>query len=150
MPDCRRIALLSLASVSLLGGCAMFAPRYDATLDAKASGAYEQVAHLAASGELGSYADKASFTATAPFYAEAHAQLAVAKMRATALPVQGRRAEAARASLVTLIDGCSARVTSFAAQHRKFGIQPETGASQSMMITCDQAARAARVMKPGD
>ena len=147
MPIVRRAAALVL--LAALAGCTLFAPRYDPTLDQKITGAYQLVAGFAASGELGSYADKASYDATAPQYAEAQAQLAVARLRAENAPVQGKAAVRARALLGGLIQGCSDRIGSFAAQHRKFGIQPGTGATQAMMTSCDQAARAAQALKPG-
>lgn len=139
----------SAAAALLLAGCAMFAPRYDPMLDAKTAGAYELVARFAANGELGTYADKASFADASPHYADAQAQLAVAQMRAASLETGGKGAAHARDLLVKLIRGCSDRITSFALQHKKFGIQPDTGATQPMMVSCDQAARAAQAMKPG-
>jgi hypothetical protein len=140
---------MAMLGALLLASCAMFAPRYDAALDAKTSAAYEVVARLAANGELGNYADKSSYDAAAPQYAEAQAQLAVAQIRAGALPTEGSRASTARDQMVSFLKGCSDRVASFARQHKKFGIQPETGASQPMMASCDQAARAAQAMQPG-
>lgn len=141
---------MPLAAALLLSACAMFAPRYDPTLDEKTSGAYELVARFTANAELGNYADRASYDVAAPQYAEAQAKLAVAQIRAEGLPVQGDRAATARGQLVSFIKGCSARLTSFATQHRKFGIEPDSGARQSMMVSCDQAARAAQAMKPGN
>jgi hypothetical protein len=141
---------IAFALVLLLAACAMFAPRYDATLDLKTTGAYELVAGFAASAELGSYTEKDSFEAIAPQYANAQAQLAVAKLRAATLPTQGKAAEKARDLLVALIQGCSDRVGSFARQHAAFGIQPASGATEPMMISCDQAAKAAQAMKTGN
>ena len=141
---------MPLVAALLLSSCAMFAPRYDPTLDQKTSDAFEIVARFAANAELGNYADKASYGDAAPQYAEARAKLAVAEIRAQGLPVQGERAATARDRLVSFIKGCGDRLTSFATQHRKFGIQPDSGTPQSMMTSCDQAARAAQAMKPGN
>ena len=141
---------IALALTLLLAACAMFAPRYDATLDQKTTGAYELVAGFAASAEMGSYTDKASFDGVASDYASAQAQLAVAKLRAATLTTQGKAAVKARDLLVGLIQGCSDRVGGFAAQHKAFGIQPATGATQPMMVSCDQAAKAAQAMKGGN
>jgi hypothetical protein len=138
-----------LGAPFLLASCALFAPRYDAALDGNTDSAYQMVAQFAANGEMGSYADKASFAATAPRYADAQALLAVAKMRAQSLPVQGKRAETARSQLTSFIDGCSARLASFAKQHRLFGIPADGETGNPMLASCDQAARAARVLKPG-
>lgn len=138
-------AMLGLAM--LLAACAMFAPRYDATLDTTTTGAYQMIAGFAANGELGTYSDKATYDATAPQYAQALSQLAVAGLRAGTLPVGGKRAVTARDLLVKLINGCSAQVTSYAKMHKQFGIQPASGATQPMMVACDQAAKAAQAMK---
>jgi hypothetical protein len=136
-----------LAMALLLSACAMFAPRYDATLDTSTTSAYEMVARFAANGELGTYSDKASFAATSTQYADALAQLAVAKMRAATLLTQGSKALRARDLLTGMIQGCSDQVASYAKMHQAFGIQPASGATQPMMVACDQAAKAAQAMK---
>lgn len=150
-----RIATLQAPAAALLvplllAGCALFAPRYDPALDQSVTGAYQSVARFAANGELGTYEDKSSFAATAPQYADAEAALAVAKLRAATLPVQGKPATHARELLVKLIQGCSDQVASYAQQHKQFGIQPASGATQPMMVACDQAAKAASALKPGN
>lgn len=142
----KRLSVALILPIAL-AGCAMFAPRYDATLDTATTGAYQQIAGFAAAAELGSYTDKASYQPTAPQYASALAQLSVAKLRASTLPTQGKAAEKARGLLAGLIQGCSDQLTSFAKMHQMFGIQPASGATQPLMVSCDQAAKAAQAMK---
>lgn len=68
-------------------------------------------------------------------------------MRASTLLTQGAKALKARDLLTGMIQGCSDQVASYAKMHQAFGIQPASGATQPMMVACDQAAKAAQAMK---
>lgn len=134
---------LSLA----LSACALFAPPYDATLDEKTTSAYESVAKLAAQAEMGLYQDKATYAGTVDTYATIQGALAVVAVRAASAPVAGKRAEQARDMTVGFIKGCSAQVSGLATLHKTYGVVPGTGATQAMMVSCDQAAKAVGAMK---
>jgi len=137
-----------VASLALtLTACAVFAPPYDPVLDQKTTAAYESVAKLAAQAEMGLYQDKTTYPATVDTYATIQGGLAVAAVRAASAPVAGKRAEQARDMTVGFIKGCSAQVTGLATLHQTFGVVPNTGATQAMMVACDQAAKAVAAMK---
>jgi len=131
----------------VLGACALFAPPYDATLDQKTTAAYEGVAKLSAQAEMGLYQDKATYDATVGAYADIQGALAVAAVRAATAPTAGKRAAQARDMTVGFIKGCSAQVAGMAALHKAYGVVPGTGATQAMMVSCDQAAKAVGAMK---
>lgn len=144
----RRPALaLTLAGLAALGGCAVFAPPYDATLDAKITTAYEGAARLAAEAEMGLYADKASYTGKIGAYADVQAALAVAALRAATQPHAAKPAQQAIALEVGLIKGCAAQVQGLAELHQSQGVIPKTGATTAMMVSCDQAAKAVAAMQ---
>lgn len=135
-------------SVVAVGGCAVFAPPDDPVLDTKITTAYEGVAKLAAEGEMGLYADKATYAGAIGTYADIQAALAVAAVRAGSQPYAARPAQKAIAAEVSLIQGCSAQVKGLAQLHQMAGIIPNTGATTAMMVACDQAAKAVTAMKP--
>lgn len=142
------IRAVSAAGLALtLSGCALFAPPYDATLDQKTTAAYESVAKLAAQAEMGLYQDKATYDATVNTYADIQGALAVAAVRAATAPTAGKRAAQARDMTVGFIKGCSAQVSGLAALHKAYGVSAGTGATQAMMVSCDQAAKAVGAMK---
>jgi len=141
-------SILSVCLVISLSGCALFAPAFDKVLADKSTSAFENVSRLAANIELGSYSEPASYTAASELYVDVQAELSVASLRAGTLPISGRgTSAAARDDLVGFINGCKAQVESTARLHRSEGLQPAAGASQSMLVVCDQAARAARAME---
>ena len=145
LPAAQRLAMLLL--LLLAGGCALFAPRYDAEVGNRASEAYEHVAQLLAEAEYGKFRSPETFAAAIDRYAEADALLATAAMRAAALPVSAGPAVKARELLVRQIEGCRARVKSLAAIHQRSGIAPDAGLTENAFVSCDQAARAATAMK---
>lgn len=145
MGNLSRLAIPFLALA--LSGCALLAPPYDPLVDQKTSGAYESVAKLVAKVELGSFADKATFPANADAYADVQAGLTIAAQRAETAPTAGKVAEKARGLLVGLIKGCSGQVASLADQHKRLGVPAGVGATQPVMVSCDQAAKAAQAMK---
>lgn len=139
----------AIVAVLLLAGCQTFAPAYDATLDTQMSTAYQGVAKLSAEIELGTYADASTYTTATPEYTTIISSLTVAALRADTLPVQAKApAEKARTLLVGLIKGCQSQVTGIAGIHRASGLAPGAGISASMMVSCDQAMRAAQALKP--
>ncbi|MEJ2816590.1 hypothetical protein [Caulobacter sp. CCG-8] len=142
------IRTVGVAGLALaLSACALFAPPYDATLDEKTTSAYESVAKLAAQAEMGLYQDKATYPGTVDTYATIQGALAVVAVRAASAPVAGKRAEQARDMTVGFIKGCSAQVSGLAKLHQTYGVVPNTGATQAMMVSCDQAAKAVGAMK---
>lgn len=138
-----------IAAVLLLAGCQTFAPAYDTTLDTQMTTAFQGVAKLAAEIELGSYADKATYSQATSEYTTIISSLTVASLRADTLPVQARApAEKARTLLVGLIKGCQTQVTTVASIHKAAGLAPGAGISAPMLVSCDQATRAAQALKP--
>lgn len=141
--------LAAVVATLVLAGCQTFAPAYDATLDTQMTTAFQGVARLAAEIELGSYADKATYDGATSEYTTIISSLTVAGLRADTLPVQAKApAEKARGLLVGLIKGCQTQVTTVAAIHKASGLAPGAGISAPMMVSCDQAARAAQALKP--
>jgi hypothetical protein len=143
-----RTFALSLVLALFVGGCALFAPAYDETLDQKSTSAYENVVKLLARVELGAFTDPDSYAEAEEDYATVLAELAVARLRADTLPVSnhGTAAEA-RSLLSTFIQNCATQVQELAAIHRSSGVQPQSGITQPIQVTCDQAARAARALQ---
>ncbi|PVM80118.1 hypothetical protein [Caulobacter radicis] len=139
--------LIGLVCALSLGGCAVFAPPYDPTLDSKITTAYEGVAKLAAEAEMGLYVDKATYPGKIETYADIQAALAVAAVRAATQPYAAKPAQKAIDAEVSLIKGCSAQVQGLAQLHQLQGIVPNTGATTAMMVSCDQAAKAVTAMK---
>lgn len=147
MFETMRRPAIALACTLTLGGCAVFAPPYDPTLDSKITTAYEGVAKLAAEAEMGLYVDKSTYPGKIESYADIQAALAVAAVRAASQPYAAKPAQKAIDIEVSLIKGCSTQVQGLAQLHQLQGIIPNTGATTAMMVSCDQAAKAVTAMK---
>lgn len=134
--------------VVFLGGCTVFAPRYDAVLDEKSTAAYQSIAGIAASIELGEFVAAESYADAAPRYRDAISGLSVASLRAEILPVrEGTPAERARRLLSEMVTECDQAVKRTAEAHRQRGIPANAGAGQSLLLVCDPAYRAVQAMR---
>lgn len=140
--------LILYLALGILPSCAVFAPRYDADLDAQAETAYLGVQRLLAGIHIGEFADRTSFLDARSRYADVIASLALAEQRAKSLPVSGRgTGNRARDNLAALFADCRAQIVSMASIHRRVGLTSALGVSAPVSTSCDAAARAARALK---
>jgi hypothetical protein len=141
--------LIALGSLVLLSGCAgLFAPAYDATLDASATSAYAAAAKIAAEIQLGQFVVPTSYAGAAEQYVTLIAAIAVAKQRALTAPTSSGIAQDARQHLANVLQGCADRAQTLAGLHQKAGLQPATGEDSDLLTACSQAANAASALKP--
>jgi hypothetical protein len=130
-----------------LSACTVFVPRFDPYVSEKTNSAYTEVAELLAAIDLGKYTMTDSFKDAIDKYASIDGKLAAASQRATMLNAPTGPSQSARDMLVRVIEGCRTQIKELASDHRTAGLQPNAGITQPVMVSCDQAARAADAMK---
>lgn len=140
--------ILLLAAVSAqMSACTIFAPRFDPYVSQKTNSAYTEVAELLSAVDLGKYIMPDSFKDAVDKYASIDGKLAAASQRVTKLNAPTGPSQSARDLLKRQIEGCRNQIKELAAGHKMAGLQPSTGITQPVMVSCDQAARAADAMK---
>lgn len=128
-------------------GCTLFYPRFDPFVSNQTAAAFEEVSELTSAIELGKYGTAESFDGAIDSYASIDAKLATAALRIDTLTAPTGPSRAARDGIKAQIEGCRARVKALADIHKATGVPPGVGATQPVLVSCDQATRAADAMK---
>ncbi len=134
-------------AVTLLSGCAAFAPGYLAEADKRAADSFQIISELLAKADLGEYRAASSYDPAVDDYARAIAGMETAKLLAGGSTVAGPAAETARAAQLVVIDACLTNLKSMAALHKSGGLLPNVGLTQTVRVPCDQAVRVLQALK---
>lgn len=146
-PDLKPVLLAVVCT--LVSACTVFAPRFDPYVSEKANTAYTEVAELLSAVELGKYLTADTFKDAVDRYASIDGKLAAAEQRVITLNTPTKPSADARDLLLGQIKGCRKQVRELADEHKEDGLQPGIGRTQGVLVSCDQAGRAANAMKIG-